>query len=143
MSFNNIKWERDLTFSSGVRNWNSSLSGYKIWRNASYREYTSPEFLVKLIQELLSLSGDCGISATYTKSNILVENHVFNAAEVIEFGKIFDERCWGVWAIASGPSAPQTDDLIDLFRFVEPNGFAIFIDLDDGMVVACPNELVV
>lgn len=141
MTIDKLIWDNGAVFRDGIRCWESNASGYRVAKCDSYANFTSSSHLIELICDLLRLVGSSSFAATYSHGDNIQE-YVFNSSEMLEFKELFDQSGWGVWAIASGSAAPNTDDLIDLFYFVKPSGFAVFIDLDDGMVVACPSAVI-
>lgn len=132
-----MKWEKDVQFQDGDRVWVAASSNYQVAIVNSYRHYTSSDFLIRVIQGLCSLFPGSVIAATFGRDGIQ-EDYIFHEPDLSDLGRVFNQTGWGVWAIASGGVPPRALDLIELLNFVEPGLFAIYIDLDDGMVVGCP-----
>jgi len=126
-----------MAFRDGARHWASDALGFEVLICTSYKDYTSSEFLLNLIAELLRLTKAQNCAATCIQGEIR-ECFTFGSAEFENIAKKFDQTGWGVWALASGSTPPRTDDLIDLFSSVERGEFAIFVDLDDGLTAIRP-----
>lgn len=134
MDIRNIKWEKSASLKDGSRFWDSSESGIQIAKCFTYSEYTSSNYVSRLIETLLKKTGSSVFAATCISSKR--ENIIYDIDEIEEFRQKFDSVYWDVWAIASGELPPDTDDLINLIKLLKPNNFAVYLDRDGGMFVA-------
>ena len=134
MKFNIKEWDDSVEFKDGLRSWNSFAENCKVLKITEYSKYSSVNFLYNIIDHLVRVCNSDEISFRFEGNNSNADT--VGSRNIKLISDVLNEAGWGVMVVVSGRHVLSSVDLIDAFRLLGRNDFAIYLDFDAGLVAA-------
>jgi hypothetical protein len=138
----NISWENNRIINYGKDRWSPRDLGYKTYGSSNYAEYSNPEFVFRLFVQLMK---SCHKTSYYCyfEGAKKIEHQSLNTEDLPEFLEMLRvEWDWGVWIFTSGSKVKPTTNIVQALDAAVPDDFLIYIDLDGGLLAACPSRYI-